>query len=169
MTKLASTSFEFNMVSTEDNSSDISEEIDELAGDLEFDSNNNNETPNNDKRVTFSSDKNSNDEKKRQQRQEEEEEEEEEEEDDEIYEIEKIVDHRTYRGSIQYMIKWKGYPDKHNSWVSKEHVYAEQKESEYWNNKEIEAKEKIKSLVDKHNINTSKSLKRQKSSRIKKK
>ncbi|CAG8562262.1 6818_t:CDS:2 [Rhizophagus irregularis] len=105
MTKLASTSFEFNMVTTEDNSSDISEEIDELAGDLEFDSNHN-ETPNNDK-----------------------------------------------RGSIQYMIKWKGYPDKHNSWVSKEHVYAEQKESEYWNNKEIEAKEKIKSLVDKHNIN----------------
>jgi hypothetical protein len=46
--------------------------------------------------------------------------------------------------------------------------YAEQKESEYWNNKEIEAKEKIKSLVDKHNINTSKSMKRQKSSRIKK-
>ncbi|RIA97458.1 hypothetical protein C1645_752244 [Glomus cerebriforme] len=143
---------------TEDNASDLSEEIDELAGDLEFDSINNNGTPNNNKRVSFNNDKGGNDEK----------EQEEEEEDDEIYEIEKIVDHRTYRGSIQYMIKWKGYPDKHNSWVSKEHVYAEQKESEYWNNKEIEAKEKIKSLVDKHNINTSKSLKRQKSSKIKK-
>ena len=74
------------MVSTEDNSSDISEEIDELAGDLESDSNNN-ETPNNDKRVSLSSDKNSNDEKKQ----------EEEDDDDEIYEIEKIVNHRTYR------------------------------------------------------------------------
>ncbi|PKK73403.1 hypothetical protein RhiirC2_740910 [Rhizophagus irregularis] len=163
MTKLASTSFEFNMVTTEDNSSDISEEIDELAGDLEFDSNHN-ETPNNDKRVSFSSDKINNDEKKQQQQQEEEDDD----DDDEIFEIEKIVDHRTYRGSIQYMIKWKGYPDKHNSWVSKEHVYAEQKESEYWNNKEIEAKEKIKSLVDKHNINASKSMKRPKSNRIKK-
>ncbi|CAG8653076.1 9398_t:CDS:2 [Funneliformis caledonium] len=155
MAALASTSFEFNMVVTEvteDNTSDISEEIDELAGDLEPTTGVDtmkNDIPNNDKLIPYNDDNSTNNETEKKGRE------------DDIYEIEKIVDHRTYRGSIQYMIKWKGYSDKHNSWVSKEH------ESEYWNNKEIEAKEKIKSLADRHNINTKK-LKRQKSNRIKK-
>ncbi|CAI2175019.1 10162_t:CDS:2 [Funneliformis geosporum] len=156
MAALASSSFEFNMLVTEvteDSSSDVSEEIDELAGDLEPITevdNMKNDIPNNDKLVPCNDDNNTSNVKEQEKGG-----------DDDIYEIEKIVDHRTYRGSIQYMIKWKGYSEKHNSWVSKEH------ESEYWNNKEIEAKEKIKSLADRHNVNTKRS-KRQRSNRIKK-
>ncbi|CAG8439674.1 11462_t:CDS:2 [Funneliformis mosseae] len=134
MAALASTSFEFNMVVTEvteDNTSDISEEIDELAGDLEPTTGVDtmkNDIPNNDKLIPYNDDNSTNNETEKKGRE------------DDIYEIEKIVDHRTF---------------------------AEKKESEYWNNKEIEAKEKIKSLADRHNINTKK-LKRQKSNRIKK-
>src|ERR1043166_3553109 len=89
MTALASKSFENNTEVTEDNASDISEEIDELAGDLdpimEADATNK-ERPNN---VSFDSNKSGNKEKKQQ--------EEEDDDNDNIYEIEKIVDHRTYR------------------------------------------------------------------------
>ncbi len=97
MTALAPTSFEINMVVTEvteDNTSDISEEIDELAGDLEptmeVDTIKN-AIPNNDKKlVPFNNDDNSSNNEKEQEK-------EDDEESDSIYEIEKIVDHRTYR------------------------------------------------------------------------
>ena len=34
------------------------------------------------------------------------------------YEIEKIVSRKRVRGQMQYLIKWLGYPDSFNSWVS---------------------------------------------------
>jgi hypothetical protein len=37
---------------------------------------------------------------------------------DDIYEIEKVLKTRKRGGKIQYLIKWKGYPDKFNSWVT---------------------------------------------------
>jgi len=34
------------------------------------------------------------------------------------YEIEKIVSRKRVRGQMQYLVKWLGYPDSFNSWVS---------------------------------------------------
>src|SRR6267142_4141786 len=40
------------------------------------------------------------------------------------WEVEKILNSRRYRGKKQYLIKWKGYSDTHNSWEPKENVTA---------------------------------------------
>src|SRR6266850_2385780 len=40
------------------------------------------------------------------------------------WEVEKILNSRRYRGKKQYLIKWKGYSDTHNSWEPKENVNA---------------------------------------------
>jgi hypothetical protein len=46
---------------------------------------------------------------------------------EEEYEVERIVASRRFgRGhKLQYLIKWKGYPDAENQWVAKEDVFAE--------------------------------------------
>jgi hypothetical protein len=46
---------------------------------------------------------------------------------EEEYEVERIVASRRFgRGhKLQYLIKWKGYPDTENQWVAKEDVFAE--------------------------------------------
>jgi hypothetical protein len=46
---------------------------------------------------------------------------------EEEYEVERIVASRHFgRGhKLQYLIKWKGYPDAENQWVAKEDVFAE--------------------------------------------
>lgn len=36
---------------------------------------------------------------------------------DEVYTVEKIVKTRKRAGKIEYFVKWRGYPDKFNSWV----------------------------------------------------
>ena len=43
---------------------------------------------------------------------------------DEVYHIEKVLNHRTRRGKKEYYVKWKGYPDKFNSWVDVNHLKA---------------------------------------------
>ena len=40
--------------------------------------------------------------------------------DHEEYEVEKVLDARERRGKVQYLVKWKGYPDVDNLWVSVE-------------------------------------------------
>jgi len=40
------------------------------------------------------------------------------------WEVEEILDSRQYRRKLQYLIKWKGYSDAHNSWEPKEDVNA---------------------------------------------
>jgi hypothetical protein len=39
---------------------------------------------------------------------------------DDVYKIEKIVKSRRRRGVKEYFVKWKGYPDKFNSWVGED-------------------------------------------------
>src|SRR5258708_4043558 len=55
------------------------------------------------------------------------------EEGEEEYEVEKILDHRKFgRGcKLQYLIKWKGYPDSENQWVDQRDVFAAEAVSEY--------------------------------------
>src|SRR5882672_7387725 len=40
------------------------------------------------------------------------------------WEVEEILNSRQYRRKLQYLIKWKGYSDAHNSWEPKENVTA---------------------------------------------
>ena len=53
--------------------------------------------------------------------------------DREQYEVEAIRDHRRHgRGrKLQYLIKWKGYPESDNTWEPVEHVQAPQLLREY--------------------------------------
>jgi hypothetical protein len=37
---------------------------------------------------------------------------------DDVYVVEKIVSTRKKKGETRYLVKWRGYPDKFNSWVT---------------------------------------------------
>jgi Chromo (CHRromatin Organisation MOdifier) domain len=54
---------------------------------------------------------------------------------EEEYEIEKILDSRRYRRGckLQYLVKWKGYPDSDNQWVNKDDVFTEDTIREFEN------------------------------------
>ena len=47
----------------------------------------------------------------------------------EEYEVERILDSRLFgrRWRLQYLVKWKGYPDLDNMWVDKDDVFADDK------------------------------------------
>ena len=47
----------------------------------------------------------------------------------EEYEVEKILDSRLFgrRWQLQYLVKWKGYPDSDNMWVDKDDIFADDK------------------------------------------
>ena len=47
----------------------------------------------------------------------------------EEYKVEKILDSRLFgrRWRLQYLVKWKGYPDSDNMWVDKDDVFADDK------------------------------------------
>ena len=51
----------------------------------------------------------------------------------EEYEVEKILDSRKFgRGcKLQYLVKWKGYPDSENQWVDKDDVFADEAMREF--------------------------------------
>ena len=40
------------------------------------------------------------------------------------WKVEEVLNSRRYRCKLQYLIKWKGYADAHNSWEPKENVTA---------------------------------------------
>jgi hypothetical protein len=42
----------------------------------------------------------------------------------EEWEVEQILDRRLYRHKKQYLIKWKGYSDVHNSWEPEENIWV---------------------------------------------
>ena len=51
---------------------------------------------------------------------------------DEVYEVESILDHKGRPGNYQYLIKWKGYSDAHNTWEPQDNLNAERVLAEYW-------------------------------------
>ena len=54
---------------------------------------------------------------------------------EEEYEVEKILDSRQFgrHKRLQYLVKWKGYPDSDNMWVDKDDVFAGDKVQEFKN------------------------------------
>ncbi len=53
----------------------------------------------------------------------------------EEYEVEKILDSQQFsrRRKLQYLVKWKGYPDSDNKWVDKKDVHADNMIREFKN------------------------------------
>ena len=43
-------------------------------------------------------------------------------ENDDVYRVEKILRKRKRKGVVEYFVKWKGYPDKFNSWVPESNI-----------------------------------------------
>ena len=41
---------------------------------------------------------------------------------DDVYRVEKVLRKRKRRGVTEYFVKWKGYSDKFNSWVSERDI-----------------------------------------------
>ncbi len=55
--------------------------------------------------------------------------------DQEEYKVEKILDSQRHgrRWTLQYLVKWKGYPDSDNEWVNQKDVHANEKIREFKN------------------------------------
>ena len=51
---------------------------------------------------------------------------------EEEYEVEKILDSRLRRGHIEFLVKWKGYNEGHNSWEVRRDVHAPGKIVEFY-------------------------------------
>ena len=41
---------------------------------------------------------------------------------DDVYRVEKVLRKRKRKGVVEYFVKWKGYPDNFNSWVSESDI-----------------------------------------------
>ena len=41
---------------------------------------------------------------------------------DDVYRVEKILRKRKRKGIVEYFVKWKGYPDKFNSWIAESNM-----------------------------------------------
>jgi chromobox protein 1 len=51
----------------------------------------------------------------------------------EEWEVEKVLDSRRYgrMKKLQYLLKWKGYPEAENTWQDKKDIFAQQLIKEY--------------------------------------
>ena len=47
------------------------------------------------------------------------------------YEVEKIVDKRIQNGQVEYLLKWKGYPNEDNTWEPKDSLQCEELINDY--------------------------------------
>ena len=53
-------------------------------------------------------------------------------EDDQQYEVEDIIDHRTFRRQLQYLVTWKGWPIEETTWIAAFNMNAPDLIKEYW-------------------------------------
>ena len=51
---------------------------------------------------------------------------------DQEYEVEAVLKHRKHKGRLQYLVKWKGWMQKWNSWVWEEDLQAQKLVEDYW-------------------------------------
>jgi hypothetical protein len=50
---------------------------------------------------------------------------------EEEYQVEEIIDERTFRRKKQYLIKWLGYPVSENSWIDARDLHADELLEDY--------------------------------------
>ena len=63
----------------------------------------------------------------------------------EQYEVEAICDH-CYQGrthQLQFLLKWKGYPEADNTWEPQNHIHMKELVKEYWARKKIKGASKL--------------------------
>lgn len=51
----------------------------------------------------------------------------------ESYVVERVIRHRGRRDNVQYLVKWRGYSNKHNSWLSPGDFNDKRIITDYWN------------------------------------
>ncbi|KAI9297912.1 hypothetical protein K502DRAFT_53341 [Neoconidiobolus thromboides FSU 785] len=61
---------------------------------------------------------------------------------EEEYEVEKIIKHRDTSRGKEYLIRWKGFSSKHDTWERKANIYDESLIETYWKNPYIKPKKK---------------------------
>jgi len=68
---------------------------------------------------------------------------------EEEYKVEKILDSRMFgrRHKLQYLVKWKGYPDSDNEWVNKNNVHVDEAIREFKNQNSASRAHKSVSLT----------------------
>lgn len=74
---------------------------------------------------------------------------------EEVYDVEKIVGDRTYKGKRQFLIKWVGYPDSQNTWELEDNLMCEELLKEYIESKNknsIPEKKAVKGSAKKETI-----------------
>ena len=49
---------------------------------------------------------------------------------DDLWEVEKVIQHRSYYRKDQWLVKWKGYPESHNTWEPWEHLLTPEAQAE---------------------------------------
>lgn len=52
--------------------------------------------------------------------------------DEDVYEVDKIISHKTERGKDLFLIRWKDYGSSHNTWEQKENLNCSKKLQEYF-------------------------------------
>lgn len=68
--------------------------------------------------------------------------------DAEVYDVERIMQDRMYKGKKQYLIKWLGYPEEENTWEFEHNIFCQDLKDAYEEKKKAtvdarEAKKKI--------------------------
>ncbi|KAK1348973.1 chromo domain-containing protein [Hamiltosporidium tvaerminnensis] len=70
-------------------------------------------------------------------------------EDENVYSVEKIMDTRKFKGKKQYLIKWDGYSDEHNTWEYAKDIFCKDLIDEFESRceKELEAKKVLQTQI----------------------
>jgi hypothetical protein len=64
-----------------------------------------------------------------------------------VYEVERIVDHRETTKGRQYLLKWAGYPESDNTWEAESDLHCSVLLRAYWNEKNHQRSEKLAAIV----------------------
>ena len=90
---------------------------------------------------------------------------------EEDYEVEKVIDHIREGRSYKYLVKWKGYEEKDNTWVLEKDFNQKELIKKYWRQKQIENSSRLstKGLGGSHVRNPSKKPQKKPKSEARKK
>jgi hypothetical protein len=62
--------------------------------------------------------------------------------DEQLYEVERIVSRRKRKGRVEYLLKWKGWDDSHNSWIAAKECACDELVEEFEENERANKRRK---------------------------